>query len=69
MNHPDLGTERLFLRTPVETDIAAIIDIVGQWDVARCLSHVPHPYDEDDVRYFIEDVASVEMRLERSAFR
>jgi RimJ/RimL family protein N-acetyltransferase len=49
-----LFTERLHLRCPVEADAAAIIAIVGDWEVARRLGRVPHPYTPEDFRFFME---------------
>jgi RimJ/RimL family protein N-acetyltransferase len=45
-----LDTARLHLRRPVEQDADAIIAIVGDWEVARRLARVPHPYTHADVR-------------------
>ena len=49
-----LFTERLHLRCPVETDAAAISAIAGDWQVARNLGRMPHPYTPDDFRLFME---------------
>jgi RimJ/RimL family protein N-acetyltransferase len=51
-----LDTARLHLRRPVEQDAAAIISIAGDWEVARRLSRVPHPYTDADVRFFLDHV-------------
>jgi RimJ/RimL family protein N-acetyltransferase len=51
-----LETERLCLRQPVERDAEAIIAIVGDWEIARRLARVPHPYTDADVRFFFEHV-------------
>ena len=53
-SRPDLATARLSLRRPAERDGAAIISIVGDWDVARRLARVPHPYGPDDARFFLD---------------
>ena len=53
---PDLATERLSLRRPNDGDMDAIVDIVGDWDVARRLGRVPHPYSAADARFFLERV-------------
>jgi len=55
-NCPELFTSRLHLRRPVDADAAAIIAIAGDWDVARRLARVPHPYTQDDFRFFMERV-------------
>ncbi len=55
-----LFTPRLHLRCPVWDDAAAIIAIVGDWDVARRLGRVPHPYGPEDFRFFMEHVVPSE---------
>jgi len=57
---PDLWTERLLLRRPDDRDIDAIVSVVGDWDVARRLARVPHPYDAADARFFLEHVVPAE---------
>jgi len=49
-----LETERLFLRPPDATDIASLVPLIDDFDVARNLSRVPHPYSEADARAYIE---------------
>jgi RimJ/RimL family protein N-acetyltransferase len=51
-----LETARLCLREPVEQDADAIIAIVGDWEVARRLARIPHPYTAADVRFFFDHV-------------
>jgi len=51
-----LDTGRLHLRPPVERDADAIISIVGDWEVARRLARVPHPYTDADLRFFFNHV-------------
>jgi RimJ/RimL family protein N-acetyltransferase len=51
-----LETARLHLRRPVEQDAGAIISIAGDWEVARRLARVPHPYTDADVRFFFDHV-------------
>lgn len=48
-----IRTDRLVLRPPETTDADRIATLVGDWDVARWLTHVPHPYDLSDARTFI----------------
>jgi RimJ/RimL family protein N-acetyltransferase len=57
---PDLVTERLLLRRPRVDDIDSIVSIVGNWEVARRLARVPHPYSEADARFFLEQVVPAE---------
>ena len=52
----ELFTTRLHLRPPVAADAEAIIAIAGDWEVARRLSRVPHPYRYSDFHFFIEQV-------------
>jgi RimJ/RimL family protein N-acetyltransferase len=56
----ELFTERLYLRPPVAADAAAVIAICGDWEVARRLSRVPHPYAHSDFRFFLEQVVVME---------
>lgn len=51
---PVLETERLLLRRPRAEDIGSIIAIAGDWEVARRLTRVPHPYDETDALFFLD---------------
>lgn len=48
-----LTTERLTLRVPRMEDAAAITSLVGDLDVSRWLTRVPHPYTLADARHFI----------------
>lgn len=59
-NRGELVTPRLHLRCPVEADASAIIAIAGDWDVARRLGRIPHPYTQADFRFFIERVVQSE---------
>lgn len=52
----ELFTNRLHLRRPVETDAAAVVAIVGDWEVARRLGRVPHPYHRSDFDEFLQHV-------------
>jgi RimJ/RimL family protein N-acetyltransferase len=55
-DNEELFTNRLHLRRPVLTDAAAIIAIVGDWEVVRRLGRVPHPYDQSDFDHFLEQI-------------
>jgi RimJ/RimL family protein N-acetyltransferase len=55
-DRPRLTTCNLVLRRPDENDMEAIIDAVGNWEVARRLARVPHPYGEADARFFLEQI-------------
>jgi RimJ/RimL family protein N-acetyltransferase len=56
----DLVSRRLRLRCPVEDDASAVIAIAGDWQVARRLGRMPHPYTADDFRFFIERIVPTE---------
>ena len=56
-----LDTARLHLRPPVEQDADAIISIAGDWEVARRLARVPHPYTDADLRFFFDHVVPNEL--------
>jgi len=45
-----LETERLLLRPPEASDIAAMVALANDYDVAKNLATMPHPYTEDDAR-------------------
>lgn len=55
-NRNILFTPRFILRTPNDQDIPAIIKIAGDWEVAKCLTGVPHPYTTSDARFFLDVV-------------
>ncbi|HEX3483540.1 MAG TPA: GNAT family N-acetyltransferase [Micropepsaceae bacterium] len=48
-----LETERLLLRPPRAADISHFVPLLADFDVAKNLSRVPHPYTEDDACAFI----------------
>ncbi|POF34237.1 GNAT family N-acetyltransferase [Roseibium marinum] len=41
----NLETDRLRLRPPVPADLERCAELLGDYEVARMLSRVPHPYD------------------------
>jgi [ribosomal protein S5]-alanine N-acetyltransferase len=53
---PALQTERLMLRRPDTRDVGPIVPIVGDWEVARRLARVPHPYREADAHFFLNTI-------------
>ncbi|MBS0482084.1 MAG: GNAT family N-acetyltransferase [Proteobacteria bacterium] len=57
---PDLHTERLLLRRPDRRDVECIVEAVGDWEVARRLGRVPHPYGPDDAKFFLEEIVPKE---------
>ncbi len=48
-----LESERLNLRAPHPSDIAGMTVWLGDYNVAKNMSRVPHPYDEGDAEAFI----------------
>jgi RimJ/RimL family protein N-acetyltransferase len=52
-----LETGRLLLRPPETGDVAAIVPLIGDFDVAKNLSRAPHPYPESAGYEFIERCA------------
>jgi len=48
-----IETERLILRTPGLQDAARIADLINDYDVARMLTRVPHPYSLTDAEAFL----------------
>lgn len=49
-----LETKRLILRKPKTSDWKDIVEGVGEYDVAKMLLKVPHPYHEKDAKSFIK---------------
>ena len=60
-DRPILHTDRLLLRRPDERDIPAIVDIAGDWEVARRLARMPHPYTISNARFFLGVVVPSEL--------
>ena len=52
-----LVTKRLTLRPPLEVDIDDIALFIGNWNVARMLARVPHPYFPKDAEDWIGHVS------------
>lgn len=50
---PHIETERLLLRPIRETDLDDLVAEVNDWDVARMLSRVPHPYGRPDAKEYL----------------
>ena len=48
-----LETERLILRPPEAGDIAAMVPLANDYDVAKNLASMPHPYAREDAERFI----------------
>jgi len=50
---PVIETARLRLRPFRDADLAELVRLINDWQVARWVSNVPHPYTEDDGRAWI----------------
>lgn len=50
-------TERLALRPVAAADEAAVVAGVGDLAVSRWLAVVPHPYTDEDFRFFLQEIA------------
>lgn len=48
------------LRRPNDGDVDAVVNIVGDWEVARRLARVPHPYGPDDAQFFLDQIVPAE---------
>ena len=51
-----LESERLILRPPRPTDIAGMVVWLGDFNVSRNMSRVPHPYSEEDAEMFVAGI-------------
>jgi [ribosomal protein S5]-alanine N-acetyltransferase len=51
-----LETDRLILRPPAVADIAGLVVWLGDYNVAKNMSRVPHPYSEADAEAFIAGI-------------
>jgi ribosomal-protein-alanine N-acetyltransferase len=49
-----LESERLLLRPPEIADVPRLIMLIGDYDVARNLGRVPHPYTQAHARDYLE---------------
>jgi 8-oxo-dGTP diphosphatase len=49
-----IETERLVLRRFEPADVTTLVPLIGDWNVARWLTRVPHPYTEADGHAWIE---------------
>ena len=53
IERPVLVTQRLVMRAPRESDIAALVQLADNRHVAQMLARMPHPYGEAEARAFI----------------
>lgn len=54
-----LETERLRLRRPHIKDSSAMIQLAGDYEVARSTLNIPYPYTPEDASRYIDHVASL----------
>ncbi|MBN9534390.1 MAG: GNAT family N-acetyltransferase [Alphaproteobacteria bacterium] len=62
-----LETERLLLRPPEEADIPSTVVLLGDFDVAKNLARVPHPFTRAHAEDFLR--SSIEAHAAGTAFR
>jgi ribosomal-protein-alanine N-acetyltransferase len=62
--YPRLRTERLILRAFTPKDAPDVQRLAGEWEVARTLLTVPHPYEDGMAEEWISEHASVFQRGE-----
>lgn len=53
----EIRTPRLTLRTFRAADVPAIVDGIGDFEVSKWLSPVPHPYEPEDAEWYLETQA------------
>jgi RimJ/RimL family protein N-acetyltransferase len=51
----NLESERLLLRPPGRRDIPAIVPLANDYDVAKNLSKMPHPYTAQDAETYVKN--------------
>lgn len=52
----EIETERLLLRKPKKSDWKDLVEGVGEYDIAKMLSLLPHPYKKEDADTYIKKV-------------
>jgi RimJ/RimL family protein N-acetyltransferase len=60
-DRPVLTSRRLTLRTPRKEDAGAIAALANDWEVARRLTRLPHPYTLEDAVFFLEEIVPKEV--------
>lgn len=48
-----IRTPRLRLRSFADGDLGRLVQLLGDWEVARWLARVPHPYEVSDARFWV----------------
>jgi [ribosomal protein S5]-alanine N-acetyltransferase len=65
---PSFETERLTLRTPAASDACAVARWLGDYEVARNMATIAHPFTEDDAKVLIAKAAEGLAKGEAYAF-
>lgn len=55
-----LSTDRLDLGAPGSQDIPEIVRLANDSEVVRTLARLPHPYQQKDAQFFLDEVVPVE---------
>lgn len=63
MGMTEIRTGRLVLKKLKESDIPTLVSEIGNWEVTKWLSSVPHPYTQDDARYWLERASKNKAKL------
>lgn len=66
MSLPVLKTKRLTLRPLSHTDADRVVALVGDYEVSKMLSVVPHPYSQEDAVWWINQTAAFDAHGERA---
>ena len=66
--YPRLQTERLILRAFTLKDAPDVQRLAGEWEVARTLLSIPHPYEDGMAEEWISEHGSVFQRGEGISF-
>ncbi len=53
---PTLTTTRLLLRPLIPSDAERLVLLAGEWDVARMVSTIPHPYTDKHAQEFLAGI-------------
>jgi len=61
---PAIGTDRLILRRPVKSDVAAVAELANDLGVAGMLSRMPYPYTAAHADEFLAQVDGCNPRTE-----
>jgi RimJ/RimL family protein N-acetyltransferase len=51
--YPQLTTPRLLLRAFAEADVPSLIELAGNYEVAKNTLNIPHPYTEADAQHWL----------------